>query len=91
MENPPDDEAELKKYYDLYLEKEFVDDLTGVPLDRDMAIQARKLEMDYFKKMKVYSKIPRRAGMKVITTRWIDTNKRDSPNQTLDQGWVVVS
>ncbi len=45
-------------------------------------MKARKLEMDYFQEMGVYSKIRREKGMKVISTKWIDTNKGDnvSPN-----------
>merc|ERR1711884_189382 len=39
----------------------------------------RRLEMDYFKKMGVYSKVPqaeaKELGAKVITTKWVDTNK----------------
>ena len=46
-------------------------------LDRELATKARKLEMDFFKKMGVYSKVRREKWMKVITTKWIDTNKGD--------------
>ena len=49
-----------------------------------MAIQARKLEMDFFRKMKVYMKVPRQeaidAGCDIITTRWLDVNKGDNDN-----------
>ena len=64
----------------LYENVDFVDDMHGyAPLDKDLATQARKLEMDYFKSMKVYSKVPRsRAkGRRIITTKWLDTNKGD--------------
>ena len=66
----------------LYEGLEFVDDVTGAPLDKDKAVQARKLEIDYFRQMGVYTKVAREAWMKVITTRWIDVNKGDekSPN-----------
>ena len=60
----------------------FYDDVHGKPLEKERAIQARKLEMDFFKKMQVYSKVNRsvakQLGAKVITTRWIDTNKGDA-------------
>ena len=46
-----------------------------------MAIEARKLEMKFFRDMKVYSKVPRSEayinGAKVITTKWLDINKGD--------------
>ncbi len=66
----------------LYEGLEFIDDVTGAPLDKDKAVQARKLEMDYFRQMGVYTKVMREAWMKVITTRWLDVNKGDekSPN-----------
>ena len=48
----------------LYRDKEFVDDISGVPLVKAMAIAARKTEMEYFRKMKVYSKdFPSRASV----------------------------
>ena len=62
----------------LYAEMEFFDDVRGGGPDRDKVISARRLEMEYFKKMGVYSKVPkeeaRRLGAKVITTKWVDTN-----------------
>ena len=46
-----------------------------------MAKKAREVEMDYFRSMAVYSKVPRTEavtnGCKVISTRWIDINKGD--------------
>ena len=49
----------------------------GKLLKRDKVIEARKIEMEYFRKMGVYEKIHRSKarGYKVITTRWVDTNK----------------
>ncbi len=61
----------------LYEDGEFVDDISGAPLNKAMAIQARKLEIEFFKKMGVYTKMKREPWMKPITTRWIDTNKGD--------------
>ena len=44
--------------------------------------QARKLEMEFFKRMGVYKKVPRdvakKMSCKVITRKWVDTNKGDS-------------
>ena len=60
---------------DMYQEYNFVDDVTGKRLDHAMAKEARELEMDFFRKMKVYEKVPRwmaeRDGCKVISTKWI--------------------
>ena len=41
-----------------------------------------QLEMDFFKRMGVYEKIPKHhaKGQKVISTRWVDTNKGDEAN-----------
>ena len=74
----PDEEAdELQRYRDIYHEREFVDDISGAVLDRELAIRARKLEMDFFRNMGVYTKVKREKWMKVITTKWLDTNKGD--------------
>ena len=49
-----------------------------------MATLARKTEIEYFGKMKVYKKVPRwkAAGHKIISTKWLDVNKgdREAPN-----------
>ena len=56
------------------------------PLKRGEVIQSRRLEIEYFRKMEVYSKVPRKhakgVNTKVITTKWFDTNKgnNDKPN-----------
>jgi hypothetical protein len=52
---PPDEESDLELYKSLYKELEFMDDVSGQPLDKARAVQARKAEMDYFKSMQVYS------------------------------------
>ena len=55
-----------------------VDDITGKVLDAAAVKEARALEMEYFHKMKVYTKVPRSIsrGKKVIKTRWIDINQQ---------------
>ncbi len=55
----------------------FHDDIHDRPLDRAMAIEARKTEIQYFKDMGVYTKVRREPWMRVISTKWIDTNKGD--------------
>ena len=81
---PPEEGNELDAYYDLYRGCDFVDDVSGQPLDKDLAVMARKLEIDVFKSMGVYTKVCRtvaeRLNAKVITTRWLDVNKGDSKN-----------
>jgi hypothetical protein len=71
-------EAEVDNLYDPY---EFFDDVTGRSLDESMAMEARALEMKFFKQLNVCEKVPRlRAaadGCKVITTRWLDINTGD--------------
>ena len=66
----------------LYDGAEFYDDISGAPLDKEKAVQARKLEIDYFKTMQVYSKVKREPWMKIISTKWLDVNKGDeaAPN-----------
>ena len=48
-------------------------------MDKEKVIAARRAEMDYFRRMKVYTKVLRseatRGGHKVITAKWIDTMK----------------
>ena len=61
----------------LYNDMEFMDDVSGAPLNKADAIQARKDEMAFFKSWGVYTKVKREAWMKVVTTKWIDINKGD--------------
>ena len=72
---------------ELYDGKDFFDDVTGKSLNHDMAVEARRLEMQFFRRMKVYSKVPRSEavinGCKVITTRWLDINKGDDVKPNL--------
>ena len=71
---------------ELYQDFEFIDDVSGRVLDHELAVKARKLEMDFFRKMRVYDKVPRavstRDGCRVISTKWVDINKGDqkAPN-----------
>ena len=68
------EESPLDKLYD---GQEFMDDIHGGVLDKKLATAARQLEIDFFRKMGVYTKVKREPWMKVISTKWIDTNKGD--------------
>ena len=58
------------------------DDISGAVLPAQLVKDARKLEIEYVKKMGVYTKVPRShaTGKKVIKLRWIDVNKMDAAN-----------
>ena len=76
----PHDDRETMEF--LCSGKEFYDDLSGKWLEKDRAIEARRLELEFFRKMGVYTKVPRsQAGSsKIITTKWLDTDKGDAEN-----------
>ena len=61
------------------------DDITGAALDIEEVRKARAEELDFFRKMGVYRKVPRweANGKKIIKTRWIDVNKGDESNPDL--------
>ena len=63
------------------------DDVKGVPLDPKAVKAARKEEMGYIRRMRVYDRIKRskvlEAGHKIIKVRWIDTNKGDDINPNM--------
>lgn len=70
---------------DLYQGCEFYDDVSGGYLDKTLVSAARKIEMEFFKKMKLYEystveECWRVTGKAPIGTRWVDTNKGDSRN-----------
>ena len=67
---------------ELYADRDFYDDVSGMPLDKKLATQARNNEIDFFKDRGVYTKVRREPLMKVITTKLIDHNKGDeaAPN-----------
>ena len=59
------------------------DDQSGAQLNPTMMREARRAEIEYFKSMNVYSKVPiaecwRETGCAPISTRWVDINKGDS-------------
>ena len=55
-------EADPHAKDELYKDFEFIDDVSGRVLDHELAVKARKLEMDFFRKMRVYDKVPRAAA-----------------------------
>ena len=76
MESPHEDE----QWRELYDNVEFTDDVNGGnALDKDKVIAARRFEMQFFKKMGVFEKVDRKevrsSGGKIITTKWVDTDK----------------
>ena len=70
----PPEEDPFERLYDGV---EFVDDVSGVDLDKQLATQARRVQLAFYKKMNVYTKVRREPWMKPISTRWIDNNKGD--------------
>ena len=60
------------------------DDVSGALLDPHLVTKARRTELELFRKMGVYDKVPRTVAMaakkSVIGTRWIDVNKGDDRN-----------
>ncbi len=57
------------------------DGVSGNPLDPKEVAKARAVEMDYFGKMKGYTRVPRshqvETGGTNIGVRWLDVNKGD--------------
>ena len=74
----PPEEDQLN---DLYRDAIFVDDMSGTELNKEDAIDARRKELEFFKKLGVYTKVRREEGMKIISTKWLDVNKGDDQNK----------
>ena len=65
------------------IEEYATDDQSGAPLDPRLLREARKAEIEYFKSMNVYAKVPISecyavTGAAPVSTRWVDINKGDS-------------
>ena len=70
------EESEKRKWQKLYGALTFVDDVhEGKLLKRDKVIEARKVEMEYFRKMGVYEKV----------------HKGKAHEANYGQGWLDVS
>ena len=74
---PPHEAEGTTCLRDLYEGQEFVDDVSGLPLDKELAIKARMVEIGFFRERGVYTKVRREPWMRVITTKWLDVNKGD--------------
>ncbi len=79
----PEHEADEVSMNQLHGDCEFVDDISGKSLNRAEVIQARLLEMRFFKRLNVYTKVPREPWTKTITTKWLDVNKGDAQNPNI--------
>ena len=80
------EENEKRRWSRMCAEVDFYEDVNGIDqLNTEGVISARKLELDFFKKVKVYEKVLRSEarGHKMITTRWVDTNKGDNSKPDL--------
>ena len=64
-------------------------------LKADKVIEAREKEMQYVRGMKVWAQIPRRQaqarGWAIIKTRWIDMNKGDDENPSIQADYLERS
>ena len=82
-ESPHDEDAEKGRWRMMHEGMEFWDDVNALKsLNWELAVQARMLKMEFFKKMGVYKEVLRdvakKMGCKVITTNCVDTNKGDT-------------
>ena len=65
----------------------YYDDITGEELPHDLLVEARRIEIKYYRQMKVYTKVPWKeaietTGKAPIKVRWVDVNKgtQDAPD-----------
>jgi hypothetical protein len=84
-EPDPDTSTTTMKDDEFKIDEVAWDDVNNCPLDPVKVREARRAEMDYFRKMKVYKKVPLQrckdlTGKAPIKVRWIDTNKQDEQN-----------
>ena len=79
---PHHEKDSTTRFHGLYKGQDFVDDVTGLHLNKELAVQARKVEIDFFKARGVYTKVPREHCMQVITTKWLDISKGARRRQT---------
>ena len=66
-------------------QEEFVDDITGLPLDPVLVRAARKEEIEVFKQHRGYDKVPLqeawdKCNRQPIGVRWVDISKADHEN-----------
>ena len=57
----------------------YYDSVSGLELNEKKVIEARRLEAEYFKKLKVFKRVPRHKAkadsIPIIQTKWVDTDK----------------
>ena len=84
-DSPHDDaEEERLRFERMYADVEFADDVhDGKMLKKELVIKARQLELEFFRKMGVYEKVPKSEarGQTIVSTRWVDTNKGDDEHE----------
>ena len=75
-ENPAHEIGMLRIRHGLSLA---ADNISGALLDTDMVQNARDVEMEYFRRMKVYVKVDRASarGQTTVRTKWVDISKGD--------------
>ena len=56
VEPPHEPEGPLR-FDELYAGRDFYDDINDMPLNHELATQARKNEIEFFKNRKVYTKV----------------------------------
>ena len=78
-------DAFIYSFCEIDSDEEFIDDVSGLPLDPVMVRAARKEEIDVFRQHQVYSKVSideawSKTNKAPIGVRWIDINKGDRLN-----------
>ena len=70
-------------------DQEFVDDISGEHLETSRVKETRKTEVELVEGMKVWKAVPRTKDMKVIFTRWVETNRGDKANPNYRSRFVA--
>ena len=79
--------GELSSLYAQHGVEYAADDVSGAALDPAAVHKGRGVEMDYFRSMRVYDRVPRSeqavTGGPIIGTKWIDINKGDADHPNI--------
>ena len=70
----------------------YIDDIPGMPLIKDLVVQARGAEMQNFRNHDVYAKSPiseciRLTSKQPIGSKWIDIKKLMPKHRIIDPDW----
>ena len=65
-------------------------DISGLTPDHSMALQARRTEIEFFKRRGVYAKVIREPWMKILSAKWLDVKKGDESNPNIRSRLVRV-